>query len=117
MTRDEAIQAGLDALRQGQIDALGGAFDAGLSNGTPVGFTQADIDAAVAAAQAVDAQVLSDAQAASAASVAAVQLALDEMTAKEQLEEVAVADVQAKVTALKASMDAFLALFPIPVVP
>jgi hypothetical protein len=58
MTRDEAIQAGKQSLDQAQADALGAAFDAGVASvpaqppsdgsGSGGGFTQADIDQAIA---------------------------------------------------------------------
>lgn len=108
------LQAQAQALEAG----LGACYDQGLADAPPagVGFTQADIDAAVAAAQAVDAQALAAAQAQAQSDIAAVQSALDAMTSKEQLEEGAVADVKASILQVQASFDAIKALL-VPEVP
>lgn len=109
MTRDESISQGMDAIKQGQMDALGVSFDNGSASGAG-GFSQADIDKAVAQAQALDAQALKDAQDKATADLAAVQSALDAMTAKEGIEEKAVAKVNDSVEQLQASLDAIKAL-------
>lgn len=90
-----AIQSGINGVLS---DAVGAAYDQGMADaGAPAtaGLTQADVDAAVAAAKAADAQALKDA-------VAAVQVQLDAMTAKEVSEESAVAALQAKLDQIKA---------------
>lgn len=113
-TQKAAILSGQDAALE---SGLGAAFDAGEADGNGPGFTQADIDAAVAAAVdplnaqiAADALALSDAQAAADASLAAVNQALADMTAKEQLEEQAVMALQSSVAAVQVSLDAIKAL-------
>lgn len=121
---DAAVVSIQAAELQGLKDGLNSVFDAGVAEAGSVpsgGFTQADIDAAVAKAvsdaQALDAQALADAQAKAALDVAALQVALDAMTAKEQLEEVAVADVQKSILSVQAAFDAIKALLvPAPVV-
>ncbi len=137
MAKEDVVAAGVAAVQaadaQALSDQLGIAYDAGAldqkaSDGT---LSQGDLDAAVsaalatakvesdavlAAAQAVDAQALADAQAQGAVALDAVQAALDAMTAKEQLEEEAVADVAAKILSVQAAFDAIKAiLVPVPV--
>lgn len=133
------IKAQLEAAQGVAEDvALSAAYDAGVASVPPSqgggGFAQSDIDAAVKAAvdplnaqisglqsQVVsDAQSLSDAQAKAASDLAAVQQALSDMTAKEQLEEQAVLGLQNSVAAVQQSLDAIKALIipqPVPVQP
>lgn len=101
--QDAVIETALEATYDAAV------ADQPVSTGTG-GFTQADIDAAVLAAQGVDAQALADAQAKALADIGAVQQALTDMTAKEQMEESAVAAVQQSVLAVQASFDAIKAL-------
>lgn len=117
MSKTEVVAAQLSAVQSAQTqalsDGLGACYDAGLADAAPAttGLTQADVDAAVAAAQSVDAKALADAQAQAASDLAAVQSALEAMTAKEQLEEEAVAAVNASIAQVQASFDAIKALF------
>lgn len=128
MGRQEVIDGQVSAIQSGQLEVLksglGVAFDAGMSESGGGGFTQTDIDNAVAAAvlplndQIVglqgqvqaDAQVLADAQAKAQADLDAVSKSLVDMTAKEQLEELAVADVAAKIAQVQEAFDAIKAL-------
>ncbi len=120
--QDSALEAGLGACYDQ------GAVDQKASDGT---LTQADIDAAVAQAlaeakiasdaalaelAATDAQTLAAEHEKAVADLAAVQTALDAMTAKEQLEEAAVADVQSSILKVQAAFDAIKALLLPPVV-
>lgn len=117
MTRDESIAQGMSSIQQGQMDALGVSFDNGAASGSG-GFSQSDIDKAVAQAQALDAQALTDAQTKAASDLAAVQASLDAMTEKEGIEEKAVANVNNSVEQLQASLDAIKALLaPLPPAP
>lgn len=116
MSKEDVVSAAVSSIQSAQAqalsDGLGSVYDAGLA-AAPVatgGLSQADVDAAVAAAQAADAQALADAQAAAAAALAAVQSQLDQMTAKEQLEEAAVSGLQSSVVAVQAALDAIKAL-------
>lgn len=117
--KEDVVAAGVKAVQDAEVqalsDQLGIAYDAGKADGG--GLSQADVDAAVAAQQAADAQVLADAQAKADADLAAAKQALADMTAKEQLEEAAVADVKAKIDAVQASFDAIKALFSPPPAP
>lgn len=123
--KEDSVAARLLAMQAGELqaqtDALSGAFDDGVASmGTGGGFTQADIDAAVQAAQAIDAQALADAQAAAQAALDAVTAQLTDMTAKELNEEKVVTDLQTSVASVQAAFDAIKAvLFPVipPVVP
>lgn len=124
MAKTDVVAAALAAIQAGETqvlsDTLSSVYDQALAaaGSAPGSFTQSDIDAAVAAAQAVDAKALSDAQAQGASALAALQASLDQMTQKEQLEEKAVADVSAKIDQVQASFDAIKALLsPAPVVP
>ena len=117
-TRLAQLQAGVV---QAESDAISGSYDDGLADGVASvpagtgGFTQADIDSAVAAAQAIDAQALSDAQAKAASDLASVQQQLSDMTTKEQGEELVVTNLQTSVAAVQSSLDAIKALiFPAP---
>lgn len=125
MAKEDVVAAQYQAIQDGEAElvkgALGACYDQGVADqaaagGSGAGFSQADIDAAVAKAvsdaQAVDAQALSDAQASAAASLAAVQQSLVDMTAKEQLEEQAVAQFQGSLASLQGALDQFKALIP-----
>jgi hypothetical protein len=118
--QDAALQAGLESMYDG-------AFAEGVASVPPADADeQTKIDAAVQAQKdadqvvidglnaqiSKDAQDLSDAQAKALSDLAALQVALDAMTQKEQLEEQAVADVKAKIDSVQASFDAIRALFP-----
>lgn len=124
--KDDAVSAAVLAVQAGQVqvltDQLGSVFDQGEAIGTGPGFTQADIDAAVLAAVgplndkiAQDALDLAAAQLDAETKLQAVQVALDAMTAKEQLEESAVLALQGSVQAVQTSLDAIKALvLPVP---
>jgi hypothetical protein len=127
MSKEDTVSAQKQAIIDGESavieQALGAAFDAGFSEGAasvppPDADEQAKIDAAVLAAvtplQAQidqDAKDLADAHAKADADLAAVNQSLADMTAKEQMEEQAVADVKAKIDSVQASFDAIRALF------
>lgn len=102
MAKAEVVQAQMIAIQAAESAALQAGLEACYDQGVadagapaPVGFTQADIDAAVVAAKAADAEALS-------AAVAAVQSHLDDMTAKELASEQSVAVLQAKLDQIKA---------------
>lgn len=120
--KDDAVAAALVAVQAGETqvltDQLGAVYDQGEAQGTGPGFTQADIDAAVAAAQAVDATALQAAQADASAKLAVLQGSLDALTAKEAPEAQLIASLQSSAVSLKAALDAIdAALNPPPVVP
>lgn len=117
--KEDVQAAGLEAIKQAVLDVIGMAYDKGAAEApAPTGtLTQEQLDAAVAAAQDVDAKVLADAQAAALASHDALQAALDAMTAKELVEEGAVADIATKIASVQAAFDKIKGLlFPPPVV-
>jgi hypothetical protein len=95
MAQKAAVLAAQDAALEA---GLGACYDQGLADAGTVpagGFTQADIEAAVTAAKAADAEAMR-------AAVSEIQTQLDTMTAKEQMEEQAVAVLQQKLDAIKA---------------
>lgn len=113
------------ALSQAQSDFLGGFYDAVVSDQPVVqpsgGFSQADIDVAVAASKAADAQALSDTQAADAKAmsdaVADVQVQLDaanqalaDAIAKDKKDSAAAQALKASVVSIQAALDALNAL-------
>lgn len=104
MAKAEVVQAQMTAIQAAESAALQagleacydqGVADAGVPAPVAGAFTQGDIDAAVAAAKAADAQAMSDA-------VAAVQAQLDAETAKDAADVAALAAVQAKLDQIKA---------------
>lgn len=116
MAKADVVAAAVSAIQQNQaqalIDGLGSVYDQGgldqkASDGT---FTQADIDSAVAAAQAVDAQALSDAQAKASSDLAAVQDQLSALSSKEAGESATLVSLQSSVAAAQASLAAVLAV-------
>ena len=131
MGRDEAIQKGLDALLQGQKDALGGAFDDGAAS-VPAGgggFSQADMDKAVADAvaaaqgvdaadlaqkiadlQAADAQAMSDAKAVADQAFADLQKQFSDVSAAKSAEDAVVQGLQSGAAQIKAAYDALIAI-------
>ncbi len=125
MAKADVVATGLSAIQSGvtQVysDQLGLAYDGGFTDGVasvPVGtgggFQQSDIDAAVAAAQAVDAQALSDAKAVSDAALADLQSKLDTLAAKEGQEAGVIAGLQGSLQAIKDAEAALQSLFPVP---
>lgn len=126
MTKSDSVAARLAQLQQGQLqietDSIGGAFDDGAASvGTGGGFSQADIDNAVAAQKAADDQVLADQKAADdadkAAAVKVVQDNLDllqgqftALSTKEAGEEVVVKGLQDSAAQIQAALDALKAL-------
>jgi hypothetical protein len=118
-----AIIAGQDAAIQSGLDSVWdqAALEQKASDGT---LGQPDLDAAVKAATdplnaqiatlqsqiSADAETLKAAQDKAASDLEAVNKALTDMTAKEQLEEQAVADVVAKINQVQASFDAIKSL-------
>lgn len=125
MGKTDVVAAGVSAFQAAETQMLTDQFSAfydsvvaDVGTGTGGGFTQADIDSAVQAAQAVDAQALADAQAQAATDLAAVQQQLSDMTTKEQGEEQVVINLQQSVAAVQSSLDAIKSLiFPAPVTP
>ena len=120
MGKAEAVAAQLAAVLAGQnqalSDGLGACYDAGLADAPAPppagGFSQADLDAAVAAAVgplqakiSQDAADLSAAQADCAQKLAELQAALDAMTAKELGEEGLVSQLQGSVAAVQDALD------------
>lgn len=115
------------------VEAKGALYDAGFADGVasvPVvvggGFTQENIDAAVAAQKAIDDQALADALAADQAvdeaklaelqaqcdvDKAALQVKIDELVAKQANDEATVKGLQDAMSAVQASWDAVKALF------
>lgn len=127
MAKQDVVTAGVSAFQTAEAQMLNdqlGAFydsvvaDVGTGTGTGGGFTQADIDAAVVAAQAIDAQALADAQAKAVSDLAVVQGQLEEMTTKELNEEQVVKGLQDSVAAVQSSLDTIKSIiFPAPPVP
>lgn len=126
-TRDEAIASAKQSVIAGQDqalnDGLGACYDQGLADAggqttTPGSFTQADIDAAVAAAQAVDAQALADAKTAADAALADIQSKLDDVTGKAKADEDLIEGMKDSADKLQAAVDLIHSLFPaLPVPP
>jgi len=115
--KQDVIDAGVAAVQEAEkaalAEQLGVAYDAGMADAPKPeggGLSQADVDAAVAAQKAIDDKAMADAQALADGKMADLQKALEDMTAKEQLEEAAVADVQAKVEQVQAAFDAIKAI-------
>jgi hypothetical protein len=120
MAKSDVVQAQLAAIQQAQIDAivagLGAAYDAGMADVAPAqpGFTQADLDKAVADAKAADAQVLADAQAKAVADMAALQGQFDSLSSKEAGENKIIVGLQGSIATLQSSLQALAALIPAP---
>lgn len=118
MAKEDVVSAAVASIQAAQVQALsnglGFVFDQGVASVPASGLSQSDVDAAVAAAQATDAGTLAQAQSDAQTAVAAVQTALDAMTAKEQLEESAVSNLQSSVAAVQAALDAIKALITPP---
>lgn len=119
MSKVDIVSAGVAAIQVGQTqvltDQLGVVYDAAAleqkaSDGT---LSQADLDAAVAAAQAVDAQALADAKAASDAALAGLQSQLSVLATKEGQEASVIAGLQASKDALAAALATLAGLFPV----
>ncbi len=127
MLRTDAIALMAALMAPSLSDAAGQLFDKIMADEVsqqPViqGFTQDQMDAAVAAgvttAQAADAVSLAQAQAQAQSALQVVQAALDSMTAKEQLEEQAVAGLQSSIGQVQSALDAIKAIIiPAPIVP
>jgi hypothetical protein len=133
MAKEDVVAAGLVALQEAQAEAVKGSlaefYDKVVADQPPVsgGLSQADLeaavadalakakaesDAAIAAIQSADAQALSDAQAKAASDFAAVQQALADMTAKEQLEEGAIAGLKDSLDKVQAFVDQIKSILP-----
>jgi hypothetical protein len=118
MAKADVVAAQLAVIQAAEVQAisegLGACYDQGVADQVPSGgASQADIDAAVkAATDPLNEQVaslqqsLTDAQAKAASDLAGAQQALTDMTAKEQLEEQAVAALQSAITQVQTSLDA-----------
>lgn len=114
MSKEDIVAAQKQAIVDGESavieQALGSAFDAGFSEGVasvppPEADVQAQIDAAVAplnAKIAQDASDLADLHAKADADLASAQQSLSDMSAKEQMEEEAVAALQSKIDSIRA---------------
>jgi hypothetical protein len=96
--QDAALEAGLGAVYDGAVAEVGqpGA----------IGFTQADIDAAVAKTQADDAAALAAAHAEADAKLAELQTAFDTLNAKEVTEEADLANATTALAAMQGTLDA-----------
>ena len=119
MSKEQIVADGVAGIQAGQVqvlsDQLGLVYDAAAleqkaSDGT---LSQADVDAAVAAAQAVDAQALAAAQAASDAALAELQGQLTALSLKEGQEASVIAGLQASKDALAAALATLAGLFPV----
>ncbi|MGZ6468426.1 MAG: hypothetical protein ACXWQJ_14095 [Bdellovibrionota bacterium] len=119
MTKEEIVQAGVAAIQSAQVqaisDQLGIAVDSAIASVPPSagGFSQADIDTAVAAAKAVDAEAMASAKSASDAALADMQSKLDALKGQE---ESAIAELQESMAKAQAAIAAVMALLPAPVV-
>ncbi|MES1988408.1 MAG: hypothetical protein V4440_10315 [Pseudomonadota bacterium] len=117
MAKADVVAAAVAAVQQGEAqvlaDQFGSVFDQAEAQGTGPGFTQADIDAAVASAQGIDAQALADAKAASDAAMATLQAQLDDATAKKNADESVIAGLQSSADKLQAAVDLIHSLFPV----
>lgn len=106
MSKAIVVVAYLASLAQSQSDAANSFYDAVVADQPPAGgFQQSDIDAAVAAAQGVDAAALAAAQAAGAAALSAAQAQLAQETQT-------LAAVQSSFAQLQAALAQFQSLFP-----
>ncbi len=132
MAKADVVAAQLALVQAAEVqavsDGLGNCYDQGAldqkaSDGT---FQQSDIDAAVKAAVdplnaqiASDATILAAAQAKAVSDLGLLQVSFDALNAKEQLEENAVAGLQASIGQVQAALDAIKAIIlpPPPVVP
>ena len=121
MAKADVVAAAVAAVQQGETqvltDQFGSVFDQAEAQGNGTGFTQADIDAAVSAAQAVDATALNAAQAAAALQLSTLQASLDALTAKEAPEAQLIASLQSSAASLTAALAAINAALnpPVPV--
>lgn len=111
--KDDAVAAAVAAITAGQAqvlaDQIGSVFDQGEAIGTGPGFTQADIDAAVAAAVAPLNQSISDLTAKDASDIqagtdalAALQASFDKMSADKAVEDGVIAGLQSAKDSLAA---------------
>lgn len=109
MAKDDAVKTGVAAFQVAVVqvvaDQIGAAYDTGATDqkASDGSFTQADIDAAVAAAQGIDAKELADAQVKASSDLAALQASFDAMAAKDT-------SLQAQLDAVKSSVAALSAL-------
>ena len=99
-----AVQAGELAVLQA---GLGACFDDGVASVPPttVGFTQADIDAAVKAAEAVDATALAEAHTKAEGELSTLNTQLVAALAAKQVEDQIVSNLQMSVAAVQKSLD------------
>lgn len=123
MARADVQAAGVVAIQaadaQAISDQLGVAYDAGAADqkGSDGTFKQSDIDAAVAAAQAVDQAAAVAAKSASDAALAALQSQMTALASKEGIESGVIAGLQSSVAAVQSALAAVVALLPAPVAP
>lgn len=132
MSRDQIISDALAAISAGQAQVLSDAVSAAVdqsaieqkaSDGT---LSQADVDAAVAAAvaplnqqisdlqvkDAADVQAAVDAKAAGDAAVAALQVQFDDLKSAKDVEDGVIAGLNASIVSIQGALDALHALFP-----
>lgn len=136
MAKADVVAAGIAAIQAGVVqvysDQLGLGYDGGFADGVasvPVGtgggFQQSDIDAAVAAAQAVDAAALAASQAADAqtaldaktqsdAAIADLQSQFNTLAAKEGQESSVITGLQGALSQIQSAQAILAALFPVP---
>ena len=123
MAKQDVVSAGVAAIQaadaQALTDQLGIAYDAGATDqkASDGSFTQADIDKAVASAQAVDATAMAAAKAASDSAIADLQTQLSALSTKEGQEAGVIASLQSSVKNIQDALAALMALVPAPVTP
>ncbi len=115
---DHAVSVALDQAKLDSDAALSNALsNAKMVSDQALADQKSANDQALLDQKTADDQALADLHTQSDSQLAAVNQALVDMTAKEQLEELAVADVKAKIDAVQASFDAIKAILfpPVPV--
>ncbi len=111
-----AQKAALLAAQDGAIDAaLGATWDQAAleQKGADGTMSQADVDAAVAAAQAVDQKAFDDAKAASDAAMTDLQAKLDAAVAAKSADETVLQGLQDAAAKFQAAADLVHSLFPL----
>ncbi len=115
---DHAVSLALETAKLDSDAALSNALsNAKIVSDQALVDMQTKCDQTLADDQIADDKVMSDLNLAHEASLAAVNQALVDMTAKEQLEELAVADIKLKIDQVQESFDKIKAiLFPSPII-
>jgi hypothetical protein len=115
MSKEQVVNDGVQAIQSGvsgvYADQLGLAYDKGMSEApqTPGGFTQEQMDQAIADALAadevIDQEKLAEAQAQAQGQIDALNAALADMTGKYDVEHAAVEGFRGKIDELQGSLD------------